>query len=187
MIDPELLPAVALIDTGVLIRALGERPNDPDTPECRAFVEAMVRHRREVLIAAPTLSEVLRFKRGQPAPTLEGIIVAAFDADAAIILGQKFPEDMLLEWQKKTQNPLAYYKYDALIVACAMKWQADCIVALDKDIHRLAKQQNLRVERPSAFRTRQGHLALVSPSGPIAAPTSSNVALHGSDPKDSKS
>jgi hypothetical protein len=53
-IDPALLPQVALFDTGVVIRAQGDRPEDPESPTCEALWEAMVSTGRQILIAAPT-------------------------------------------------------------------------------------------------------------------------------------
>ncbi|MFP2906144.1 type II toxin-antitoxin system VapC family toxin [Pyxidicoccus sp. 3LFB2] len=182
--DHKLLPRSALIDTGVFIRALRER-QDKETPDCVDFVEAMLNQHCELIIAAPTLAEILRFKKGQQPPTMHGITVGAFDDEAARILGQKFPEDTLVEFRQKTGNPLHYYKYDALIVACAMRWEVECIVAIDGDIFRLGKENKLRVERPEAFRAKQGRLALVH--SPTATPAPDSTGAPNSSLKDSKS
>jgi predicted nucleic acid-binding protein len=171
--DPSLLPTSVLIDTNVFIRAMGDRPNDAASPDCKEFVEAMIAARRDILLAAPTVAEVLRFKRGTTLPVMDKFVVVPFDDDAARLLGTAFPEELLVEWQKKTKNPLHYYKYDAMIVACAARWEARCVVALDTGVCDLARKMNMRVESPAAFRHPQGRLALVPPSteSPGAAST----------------
>lgn len=167
--DVNLLPTSALIDTNVFLRAMGDRPNDAVSPDCKAFVEAMLTARRDVLLAAPTVAEVLRFKRGTQLPVMDRFVVVPFDDDAARLLGTAFPEDVLLGWAKKTNNPLHYYKYDAMIVACAERWNVRCVVALDQGLRELASERNIRVETPTAFRHRQGSLALV-PQPPSQTP-----------------
>jgi len=44
---------VALIDTGVLTRAIGDLSPDADTSVCRSFYDAMLDNARLILIAAP--------------------------------------------------------------------------------------------------------------------------------------
>lgn len=175
MIDPELLPELPLIDTNVLIRGLGERPNDQHAPDCREFLKVMREQRRDILVAAPSIAEVLRFKRGKKPPVMEGLLIVPFDDEAARVLGENFPEELLHEWRRKDPNPLHYYKYDALIVACAVRWKATCVVALDKGVRDLATEQNLRAEMPGAFHAKQGQLALVH-----SAPPTSSAKGHGS-------
>jgi predicted nucleic acid-binding protein len=160
-----------LIDTNVFLRSFGDRPNDPASPACKAFVDAMLAARRDVLLAAPSVAEILRFKRGTQLPVMDRFVVVPFDDDAARILGMKFPEELLLEWARKTNNPRHYYKYDAMIVACAVRWSARCMVALDQGLCELAASQGLRVEKPDAFRHPQGALALA----PLAAPASTDT------------
>lgn len=161
-IDPGLLPESALLDTGVLIRALGDRPHDAVSPACVEFFKAMQETKRDILIAAPTFAELLRGRRGTPLPVMEGVTTVAFDGRAAELLGEAFPMDLLNEFKKKLGDPLAYYKYDAMIVASAERWGAKCIVALDDGVLRLAKERKLRGETPDAFRSKQGTLSLVT-------------------------
>ncbi|NVJ09929.1 type II toxin-antitoxin system VapC family toxin [Myxococcus sp. AM001] len=175
MMDPDLLPTSALIDTNVFLRSFGDRPNDKTAPACKEFVDAMLAARRDVLLAAPTVAEILRFRRGTQLPVMDRFIVVPFDDDAARFLGTTFPEDVLVGWAKKTANPLHYYKYDAMIVACAVRWNARCVVALDQGLRDLAAGQGLRVESPDNFRHRQGTLALVPPEAPTSVTAKSAV------------
>jgi hypothetical protein len=52
-IDTALLPWVAMLDTNVVLRALAEQQDDR-APACKAFWDAMLAERRQMLIAAPT-------------------------------------------------------------------------------------------------------------------------------------
>jgi hypothetical protein len=78
-IDPTKLPQRALVDTGVVIRALGERPDDLRSPTCEAFWNAMLENGREILIAAPSLAEVMRQEGKDSFPRRKGVEVVAFD------------------------------------------------------------------------------------------------------------
>jgi predicted nucleic acid-binding protein len=120
-----------MFDTGVLIRALNGQPDHPESPACRGLFEAMGAAGREVLIAAPTLAEYLRFGAPGAVPAVRGVSVAAFDDRAARFLGEHFPEGALHDLAKEHGLPKAYFKYDALIVACAKAHKADCLVTLD--------------------------------------------------------
>ncbi len=93
--DPKLLPIRAMVDTGVFIRALGQRPDDPRSPDCRDFLDAMYSNQREVLLAAPSLAETIRGFDPPSVPSTAGIEVVAFDDEAAIALGLHFPNSTL--------------------------------------------------------------------------------------------
>ncbi len=117
--DPARLPARVLIDTGVFIRAMGEHPTDPRSIDCKDFVEAMAAAGNDVLLAAPSLAEMLRGQDAPAVPNTGAITVVAFDDMAAVELGTKFPAKTL----KAVPGglPATYLKYDALIAACAMR------------------------------------------------------------------
>lgn len=81
----DALPERCLVDTGVLIRALRQRRDD-ETPACVAFFDAMVSsHGKRMLIAAPTVAEMLR---GSSRPLLRtrSLLVVPFDLEAAELL-----------------------------------------------------------------------------------------------------
>lgn len=160
-IDAARLPKSALLDTTVLIRALGDRPNDPQAPLCRELFETMIANKLDVLIAAPTLAEIYRGGgSGKPPPQLAQFCIVSFDDEAARILGTRFPQLSLVNFQKSTGDPLSYYKYDALIVACAVRHRADVLVSLDSQMRTLATSVQLRAVAPDEYRYKQGSLDL---------------------------
>lgn len=152
-IDPDLLPGRCLVDTGVLIRALGQR-EDEHADKCRSFFDAMVGAKRQMLVAAPTVAELLR-GNPQPLPRTRSVVVVSFDNTAAEILGVEIPVSVLHDHSAKTGHTRSYLKYDAMIVACARRWEAQCIVALDDDHVALARHAGLVVRHPAAFVRRQ--------------------------------
>lgn len=160
MMDPSLLPARALIDTGVLIRALRQK-DDAFTEDCFEFVEAMIQENNRVLIAAPTLAEVLRGDPSTKLPATEHVQVVPFDRKSAEVLGN----DMHIQVQKvkaaETGLPVTYVKYDAMIMACAAAFGAKAVISLDKDHRKLARYVNILCRTPADFRARQGELQLV--------------------------
>jgi predicted nucleic acid-binding protein len=149
-IDPKLLPSRALLDTGVLIRALGQR-KDADTKICRAFFDAMIQEDKRMLISAATLAEVIRQKAERTTPRTRSVIVVPFDQAAARILGRAFPLNTLKEARGPGGEFFDYYKYDALIIACAMRHAAEAIVCIDKGMAKLAKMVNIDAVHPSTF------------------------------------
>lgn len=159
-IDASLLPEKCLLDTGVLIRALGQR-SDSDASACQAFFDAMVASNgKRMLVAAPTVAEMLR-GHPQPLPRTRSLLVVPFDLRAAELLGTEMPIEVLKTQRIDTNLPLSYLKYDAMIVACAKRWDAECIVALDTDHVVLAKHVGLSVRHPRQFAHRQMRLMLV--------------------------
>jgi predicted nucleic acid-binding protein len=157
-IDVELLPAKCLADTGVLIRALGQR-EDEHSEICRAFFDAMVQNKRQILVAAPTVAEMLR-GNPQPLPRTRSIIVVAFDNEAAQLLGLEMHVSVLKDKSKIDGLTRTYMKYDAMIVACAKRWEAECIVALDDDHIRMAAHVQMPVKHPRQFLKQQTVLQL---------------------------
>ena len=146
----DALPERCLVDTGVLIRALRQRSDD-EAPACVAFFDAMVSSSgRRMLVAAPTVAEMLR-GNPQPLPRTRSLLVVPFDSRAAELLGTEMPVDVLRVHRAHDQLPLSYLKYDAMIVACARRWEADCIVALDTDHVTLARHVGMPVLHPRQF------------------------------------
>jgi predicted nucleic acid-binding protein len=151
MIDVNRLPQRALFDTGVVIRALRERPDDPRSATCEALWEAMVENGREILIAAPSIAEMIRQEGKGAIPHRRGVEVVAFDARAAEFLGRKFPERVLTLERKATDLPKDYIKYDAMIVACAVRHRATHLVSLDAPLTTFAKTAGLSAQAPEDF------------------------------------
>lgn len=151
MMDPRKLPRRSLIDTGVLTRAIGDLPPDPFTADCRDFWKAMLTADRELLIAAPSLAEVIRLDGKRSIPRAPQIEVIAFDQAAAELLGRSFPISVLKQ-HNHAGTTLTHLKYDALIVASAARYNADSVVALDPDIFKLVEYVGLTAHRPGDFR-----------------------------------
>lgn len=130
--DEPTLPLNALIDTGVFFRFLGDKPDEEKSAYCRAFCKAMLNAGRELFVAAPTLAEVSRY-RGVRVPRTRGITVVPFDEKAAEILGLQMTQAKLHEARDASGLSLTYFKYDAMIVACALRVSTRIVVALDSD------------------------------------------------------
>ena len=152
VISPEKLPPRALIDTGVLIRALGQKATDPRSKVCKDFWDAMLVAKRQILIAAPTITETTRSTDfpALPPPSVPNVLVVAFDLQAALICAQKFPEQVVKNEQKETGLFLSYLRYDALILACAIRYSA-VLVTLEAPMSGLAAKAGLECKRPEDF------------------------------------
>jgi predicted nucleic acid-binding protein len=144
------LPFVAMIDTTVFLCQMGEKPDEEHAPACIDFCERMVRQGRQLLVAAPTITEVTR-KRGAPLPRVSGIVVVAFDEQAASKLGVKMPADALKEWRDATGRKMNHIKYDALIVGCALRVPACTFVSMDDKQRELASRCGLAAHHPREY------------------------------------
>jgi hypothetical protein len=101
---------------------------------------------------------------GQLCPGANGIEVVAFDDLAAQILGAQFPVDVLKDVQVSVGSaPSGYIKYDAMIVACAVRHRATCIVSLDKGMQALSS----RLSAPIACRRPDFYVATATSGGVV--------------------
>jgi len=156
--DPSRLPSRVLLDTTVFIRAMGEHKADPRSLDCTDFVEAMVAAGKDVLVAAPSLAEMLRGMAMPAVPNTGAIAVVAFDDVAAVELGTKFPAKTL-----KTvpgSLPATYLKYDAMIAACAMRHRCGYLITLDTNLHTQVPA-GLKLAAPGEFCAKQMQLVAV--------------------------
>jgi len=162
-----LLPRTALVDTGVFLRFLGDRPEEPKTIACRAFCKAMLDNHRELFIAAPTITEITRWK-GSKLPRARGITVVAFDERAAELLGIKGPENTITELMKETGDTRNCIRYDFMIAACAARAHADVLVSLDKDLPKICNHMSITHKRPEEYE----EVSLLKLAPPPALPAS---------------
>jgi predicted nucleic acid-binding protein len=159
VIDVEGLPSSMMLDTGVLLRALGHRPTDAKSAVCRDLLTEAVARGRRILVAAPSLAEITRGRpetgaTPHPVPRSRNLVVVAFDQRAAEVAGAKLPIDVLREFANQDGVPLTYLKYDALIVASAVRWGAACLVTVDAKMK--ARYGHLiDVRTPESFEHRQ--------------------------------
>jgi predicted nucleic acid-binding protein len=169
VIDLNKLPFRALLDSGVLMRALGDRPEDPDAPICKEFWDKMLFRNNDIYIAAPTVTEVTRSSK-YPAltiPSVELVTVVAFDRLAADILAKKYPQPVT----KNLCNglPIDYIRYDAMIAACADRYRAT-LITLEVTLTRVAKEAGIACARPHDFESVDPPEAQTSPSPDSAPP-----------------
>ncbi len=153
MSDP-VLPASALIDTGVFLRFLGDRPQDADSPMCVEFCRMMCEQNREIFVAAPTLAEVMRHQ-GRPIPRVKGVTVVPFDDRAAHILGLEMPMAKLHTVSQTSGLSLTYLKYDAMITACALRCKTSTLITLDAGHSVMASHLGLAVRHPRQYASPQ--------------------------------
>ena len=144
------LPRVALIETGVVIRFLGDQPDDPRSPGCIGFCNRMIEGKRQLLIAAPSAAEIMR-KRSQAIPLARGVQVVPFDMRAAKVFADKLTMDKIRQSQDATGCSLTYLKYDAMIAACALRWEAEVIIAIDGDHFKMASAIGIPVRSPLEY------------------------------------
>lgn len=165
-VDRRKLPKRALIDTSVLIRALGDKPdnNRERNEQCREFFAGMLQYSRTILIAAPSIAEYIRKDGTKTVPRARGVEIVSLDVIAAEYLGSKFPESILNQPKKALGLTEHYIKYDALIVACAVRHKADCFVALDVNQSRMASKAGIRVMEPKDFQSDQTTMAFKDPA-----------------------
>lgn len=153
-IDSTKLPNRALLDTSVLISAFfGTRPEDEDSDE---FVRAMVNLRRDLLISTLSLAEILRKRSVSPLPKVKHVRTVAFDGRCAEVCAQHFPPRVLRDEQATALGTeAAYWKFDALIVATAIRYSAECLVTRDEGQAKLATRVGLKAVTPSFFQGAQ--------------------------------
>jgi predicted nucleic acid-binding protein len=143
-----------LLDTGVVIRALGQK-TDQDAALCRELWTTAREHRKVILIGVHTIAEMLRGRMPASLPRVSGVAVVPFDGPAAVVLGRQFSFRFIGGHANQHDVPRPYVKYDAMIVACAIRHRADMIVSLDGGVLTLARSAKLSGRRPVELQARQ--------------------------------
>lgn len=153
MIDPNRIPDAIALDTGVMIRALGQR-TDHQGKLCEELLRIAVAHGRRVLLPAPALAEIVRRDAGSPmrAP---GIVVGAFDEMAALAIGKYCPVARLNEFKREPEKSKGALKFDVMIVATAWRHRVNAIVTLGPDVKRIAAKFDLESVEPKDFESPQ--------------------------------
>jgi predicted nucleic acid-binding protein len=152
--DEGALPQKALVDTGVLFRALGDRPADPRSPVSVAFMQAMLKFRRKIIVSTISFGEVLRGRplKSQP-PAVTGIELIAYDTRAAMELAQ-FPATQIREVVKGRDDRRLLLQ-DSMILASAIRHNVRVVVTFDGGLVALAQTQNLVAGPPDMFLGKQ--------------------------------
>lgn len=172
-IKESLLPQNAAIDTGVFMRGvLGHRPNEDRSVVCVEFCNAMIAAGKTLLVGAPTIAEIARHE-GKKVPYTEGIVVVPFDDVAANKLGTEIPMAKLHQAKAEGGRSVTYLKFDAMILACALRSRTKILVTLDTTDHAaLAKDLPITIRAPEHFLDKQTVLSIVTdPGKPAAAKT----------------
>lgn len=155
MIDSRLLPMRAMLDTNVFMRGLlGCYPEEKKAKQCKAFCDAMLADGKKLLVAAPTLAELIRHE-GKRIPRVQGVEVIPFDDRAAEELGLRLPMAKLHNTKTETGLSVTYLKYDSMIFACAIRGRAEALITLDTDHHPLSQHTGISVKHPSEFESAQ--------------------------------
>lgn len=151
MIDPALLPRRALIDSSVLVAALDESIKEAAAQDCRDFWVAMLTNGNEIVIASPTIAEFVTRRDFGKVPRVRGVSVVGFDLEAARLFGEKFPPSVLREERTASGGSKASIKFDAMIVACAVRHRVEHFISLDGGQRKLAAKVGLKAKQPSEF------------------------------------
>lgn len=172
VIDEKKLPRVAAVDAGVLIRALEPGHTDRYAQACRDFWTAMLKDReRRIIIPAPSLAEHLR-GAVSPVPSTAQVYVVPFDGRCAEILADRLPKEVIraeiasFKREYGEKAPGAFIKYDAMIAACAKRWEADRLISIDRHLRSLAEKLPLTCNLPDYFYGEQVHMD-ITPKGRI--------------------
>ena len=150
-----------MLDTTVLIPGLpGGRLRASDDAASPLLFEAMIAARKTILIAAPSAAELIRRSPKTAIPRTRQVFVVAFDRTAAEILGERFPPTVLTVHRDESaaRAPLHYIKYDAMIVACAVRHRANVLISCDADQRKLAAKVGLSAAVPSDYLALQPRL-----------------------------
>lgn len=174
-IETRRLPGRCLMDTGVICRALGDRPDEPVSKVCVDLLAAIIGSGKTVLVAAPSIVEMIDVPDPTPLPAVANIEPVAFDYGAAEVLAQRLPRSILEEIKQETGLSRAYVKYDAQIVACAIRHRAEVVIALDGDVHRFCAAAGIPCHRPEHYLDPQLSLEDIRIPAPPGSPSTVDV------------
>lgn len=175
MIDPAKLPQRVMLDTNILYYAFDKPTGREQEAPSRELWAALVKHKRTILIAAPTLAEFLR--QGGEIPAVHNIEHIAFDARAAQLVGAALPGPVIAQSQQQAGITKAAMKFDTLIMGCAIRGRADALITYDKGFVKAKANSvgttfaKLRILSPSDFISvpTQAQPAAAAPAAPLAS------------------
>lgn len=167
--DEWTVPAIAFVDTSVLMLGLGLSSNNPAHQDCVDFLDEMEKAGAQMLVAAPTIAEMRRRRSKTDflaLPRVRSLVPVAFNAEHAHKCGDLFP------WpQGGPPEPQSRTKFDLMIVATAVLLTEQgtelTFVTVDEPQRRRAEAHGLTAAEPGSFRPRQ--LRLVPPTASKAS------------------
>lgn len=115
----------------------------------------MVDAKNTMVIAAPTIAEIMRFGDGVPLPRTYHWEVASFGRRAAELVARIFPEQIIRAVQQEFGFPLDYIRYDAMIVAVGLVERVSAVVTLDggkNGVAVLARRAGMPAYGPEDFK-----------------------------------
>ncbi len=119
----------------------------------------MIQEKKTVLVATPSLAELIRREPNNPIPRTPLLVVVSFDQRAAELLGTKFPPEVLTRFKNELGGaPLQYIKYDAMIAACALRHRSEVLITTDSGQRRIAEAAGIIVREPKDFLNAQKEL-----------------------------
>jgi hypothetical protein len=171
-----------MFDTTALIPALGARMRCAEDHASRELYQAMLaEHGCTVYISAPSIAELRRRGPLRIIPKTERVVVVPLDQKAAGLLGSKFPPHVLTEFTVAGSRK-HYIKYDAMIVACAVRWKVETIISANDDIWKLAAHVGLKHSTASEM-LKQRTLEMFPLSPVSASPPPPPAHPQGSKPE----
>jgi predicted nucleic acid-binding protein len=135
-----LVPARVALDTTFLLRALSLA--DDESGLCELLLRELVALKVQIQVPAPVIAEIVRGDVRRSPHTTSGLLVTAFDEKAAVKCGELFPASSLKG---------AALKFDAMIIACAVRWDAKHIISLDQTLRINATQRGVLGKQPADY------------------------------------
>lgn len=150
MIDIFALPYRVMLDSSVLTITRLDSKHE-EAPLCQAIYRELLKSGKVVLLPTPAIAEYIAAPPHVPPPRQRNVEVVAFDDKAAAILGRDFPK-RVFQARKEEGATGATVKYDAMIVACAIRGLAGALISRDHRQLNLARDIGLDAYRPSDIR-----------------------------------
>ncbi|WP_338052950.1 type II toxin-antitoxin system VapC family toxin [Pyxidicoccus trucidator] len=168
MIDLSGLPHRIMFDSSVLTRT---RANStaPHSELCQELFRELLRSGRHILIPAVALAEYMRRPPHDQPKRHSRVEVVAFDQDAAVDLATKLPNWPVIKMHTGTSRTVA--KYDEMILASAIRHNAELLLCMDTDLIEAAKLCKVPVLDPTTLPHQESMIdVLMNPAASAASP-----------------
>jgi hypothetical protein len=166
MIDVQRLPDRVMLDSSVLTLtrhdALGT-----EADLCRELYRALIKNGRTILIPTPAVAEYIRHPPHDPPPRHPLVEIVTVDEVTAMVLGKRLPDRVWLK--QKPEISTTVVKYDAMIIACALRGGAKAFISRDGRQLNLAREVGLIGMQPTDLIG--GQLEIFGPTVPANKPT----------------
>ena len=143
--DSKLIPGRIAVDTGFLLRALGLETDQSGL--CESLLRDLVSMRVEIQVPAPVIAEIVLGGVARAPQTTSGLLVTAFDELAAVKCGELFAIAEI----KAGDKPPSVLKFDSMIIACAVRWDAKHIISFDESLRKRATKAGVLGKEPADY------------------------------------